>query len=125
MIGFEFFVYRADLIDDPKAAWPPERALLARWMAPGFRGLDWIEALVKAGTASYLGGNGYPVMFSAPAREVLALIEAGPAPYQGPPIFGEDYVLLPGAASPVTIDRAKVQACPPEAMLRIHAWDQS
>ena len=58
MIGFEIFVYRADLVSDREAIRREEEALLVSWLVGGFGGLRWIDARVKEGKATFVGGNG-------------------------------------------------------------------
>lgn len=124
MIGFEVFVYRADLVADPSANWPEESALLVSWLVGGFHGLDWIDALVKEGKAVSLGGNGYPLRYTALAKDLLPRIAAGIPRPAGGPILGEDYFLPAGWIGKADL-REGFASCPPEQLLLINAWDQS
>ena len=87
MLGWSIYIYRQDLIEDPEVIWPHDRALLASWLT-GMCGLDWLDALVKEGKATCLGGNGYPLKYVAPAANVLPLIFWGPPKYHGPRSLG-------------------------------------
>lgn len=124
MIGFEIFVYRADRVDDPMASWPNEEALLVSWLVGGSSGLDWIDALVERGLATDLGGNGYPLRYTALARDLLPVIATGiPAPSDGP-ILGEDYYLPAGFIRDPEV-RPGFDTCPCDQLLLVNAWDQS
>jgi hypothetical protein len=70
MLGWHVSVYRqTDGGASPAAFESPEGTRVAVWQA-GIGGLDWLIDLVKAGKAINLGGDGYPVRFTATA-EVL------------------------------------------------------
>jgi hypothetical protein len=91
----------------------------------GLGGLDWLDSLVKDGKAVDLGGNGYPVRYTAAAADILPLIASGPPKHSGPPVFSSDYILPAGWIGEVRIDHAKIAQCPRDAQLSIEAWDQS
>ena len=60
MLGWEIFISRAY----PKEAnaQTVRDAQIASWMV-GLYGLRWIDDLVVAGKATFLGGNGYPARY--------------------------------------------------------------
>ena len=124
MIGFEIFVYRADLVTDPNATWPEEKALLIRWLVGGLGGLRWIDDLVKEGKAVDLGGNGYPLRYTALAKDFLPRIASGIPKPGGGPIIGEDYYLPANWIGKPAITK-EFACCPAEQLLLINAWDQS
>lgn len=124
MIGFEIFVYRADLVSNPSASWPEDEALLVSWLVGGFGGLDWINELVKEGKAVGLGGNGYPLRYTVLAKDFLPRIAAGIPKPGGGPIIGDDYYLPANWIGNPKI-RERFAACPSEQLLLINAWDQS
>jgi len=124
VIGFEIFVYRADLVSDPAANWPEEQALLVSWLVGGFHGLDWIDNLTKAGKANDLGGNGYPLRYTALAKDLLPIITNGIPRPAGPPIIGDEYYLPAGWIGKPEICEA-LSAIPSDQVLLINAWDQS
>lgn len=124
MIGFEIFVYRADLVVDPAAIWPEEQALLVSWLVGGFHGLDWIDDLVKAGKAKDLGGNGYPLRYTALASDFLPVILGGLPRPAGSPIIGDDYYLPAGWIGTPEV-RENLSAVLGDQLLLVNAWDQS
>jgi hypothetical protein len=108
-LGWEITVYRQSSGGaSPATANSPYGALLATWVV-GVRGLDWLDELVKESEAIYLGGNGYPFLYTAPAEYVLPKIievSAGARRLSGPP-------------APL------VAQCRPDEWLIIEAMDQS
>lgn len=124
MIGFEIFVYRADLVSDPTASWPEEHALLISWLVGGFHGLDWIDDLAKAGKAKDLGGNGYPLRYTTLAKDFLPIVIRGIPRPAGSPIVGDDYYLPAGCIGRPQI-RGVLSTIPGNQLLLINAWDQS
>ena len=124
MIGFEIFVYRADLVSDPAAIWPEEHALLVSWLVGGFHGLDWIKELAKSGKAKALGGNGYPLRYTSQAKDFLPTILNGIPRPAGSPIIGDDYYLPAGWIGTPEI-RENLSETPGDQLLLINAWDQS
>lgn len=124
MIGFEIFVYRADLVTDPEAYWPEEHALLASWLVGGFHGLDWIDELVKVGKANDLGGSGYPLRYTAMAKDFIPTLLKGIPRPAGSPIIGDDYYLPAGWVGKPEIQQ-NLSAVPGDELLLINAWDQS
>jgi hypothetical protein len=79
---------------------------LASWEA-GLGGTKWIDDLVSSGTATDLGGNGYPNRYSAQANDLVAALRA----------------LV--AHQSRSIDLAKLEALDPSEVLLVEAWDQS
>ena len=60
MLGWHISVFRqADDGSSPAKAGSEEGVRLAVWQT-GLEGLQWLDALVEAGHAIDLGGNGYP-----------------------------------------------------------------
>jgi len=124
VIGWEFFIYRHDLVPDPRQIAPDEHALLARWVV-GPNGVDWIENLVSDGKATDLSMTEYPCTYVAKASVVLAAIEAGPPSRHSPLVIGDDYLHTSGWSGDVVFHHERIEQCPPDLMLLIHAWDQS
>jgi hypothetical protein len=122
MLGWGIYIYR-QVPDEP---WdkPTEESLIATWTA-GLGGLDWITALVRQGKAVDHGGDGYPDLYTAAAKDILPRISGGPPPHKGPFVIGDDYVAPSGWTGAVKIDHAKIEACSPDEQLTIVAWDQS
>jgi hypothetical protein len=123
MLGWHIFIHRrvspatAGHLLDAKSA-------LASWEA-GIGGLDWIEALVEAGSASCLGGDGYPISYTARAADVISRLAEGPPKHNGPLVIGEDYVLPGGWVGNVDIRQTRLAGCEPDELLLIEAWDLS
>ena len=67
MLGWDVLVYRPRA--DASVDRPWDASTLARW-STGLSGLRWLEQLVDAGKAEYLGGDGYPCAWRVPARLV-------------------------------------------------------
>lgn len=124
MLGFEILIYRADRVSNPLDIWPEEDALLVSWLVGGFDGLVWIDDLVKGGKATALGGNGYPLRYTALAQHLLPKIAGGIPSRTGGPILGEDYFLPAGWIGDPSI-KQNLAECPPDQLLLINAWDQS
>lgn len=78
MLGWHISVYRQS-----------GGSRLAVWQA-GWHGLQWIDALVKAGVAVSLGGDGYPFRFTATAAILRPFL------IDGPPDARESWVSEPG-----------------------------
>ena len=122
MLGFSVSIYRQD---DYKKFNAPEvfDYRLASWTV-GTRGLDWLDSLVKAGKAT-MKGNGYPFWYETKAEWVLPVISAGPVPYDGPVVIGEDYVMPKGWTGAMKVFQSNVDRCKPEDDLLVVACDQS
>lgn len=125
MLGFQVFIS-----DQHPDTWPRpvnRDFFMASWMIGPF-GLSWLDALVKAEKA-VKKGSGYPLFYTALAKDVLPLLKAGPPHHDGPLVAGENYFgegyILPGGPWNVMINRELISACLPDQPIYIHAWDQS
>eukprot|EP01031_Cornospumella_fuschlensis_P052725 gene52725-64426_t len=68
MLGWHITIYRQEKGGDSPASFEePTGMTLAVWQA-GLWGLGWINELVEAGHAVCLGGNGYPLKYTAPVE---------------------------------------------------------
>ncbi len=123
MLGWHIFISRQALAKSPDNPEGTE-STLASWEA-GLGGLDWLDALVKEGRAVYLGGDGYPVRYTATAAGVVSKLSAGPPRHEGPLVFGEDYVMAGGWVGDVRVDQSRLAECSPDEELLIEAWDLS
>ena len=101
-----------------------KEAVLANWET-SLSGIDWIEALVKAGKVAQLSRGGYPNRYTAVACEILPHIVGGPPRHDGPTIMGDDYVMPGSWMGNVQIHHDKIAACPSDQILTIDVWDQS
>jgi hypothetical protein len=97
---------------------------LCSW-STGIGGLAWLDELVKEGKAEDQGGNGYPNLYSAKAKEILTVLSEGAPKYSGPTVIGDDYIRIGGLNDAIKIDRSKLNNCSPDDQLTIEAWDQS
>jgi hypothetical protein len=88
-------------------------------------GLDWLNREVEAGRAIDLGGNGYPVRYSATAKTPLPQI------LDGPPEARKHWLTDPGDIvnekweGKTVIDRDTAVQCGPDEWLLVEAWDES
>ena len=125
MLGWMISVHRQlDGGSSPATSTSPKGPALATWQT-GSRGLDWLNALVEEDKASDLGGNGYPLWYTARAQEIVPLISTKP------PLANENWSvdagdgLLPHWLGKTTIDASAIEACRPGEWLVIEAWDES
>lgn len=126
MLGWEIIVYKQ--VDEGSSPAKPESArgnTIASWLA-GMDGLHWIDALVKTGKAFDLGGNGYPLEFTATAEDLVPLL------VQGPPKALKTVYLCEGLSALANRDSETTgtsllesAGCRMGEWLLIHAWDQS
>ena len=118
MLGWQIFVLRQVTTE------PAETQTLAEWEA-GLGGLAWLDDLVKAGRATCLGGDGYPLRYTANAAVVANAIGNGPPRHDGPVVVGEDYITPGGWIDGMAVDRSNLDACVADEELLIEAWDLS
>ncbi len=91
----------------------------------GIGGLSWLDELAKQGLAQDLGGKGYPNKYSGKAFIILPKIVPSLPSYEGKVVIGDDYVLEAGENWAIKINQPKIDACKPEELLIIEAWDGS
>jgi hypothetical protein len=98
---------------------------IAAWLTDA-NGLNWLEALVKAGKAIDLGGNGYPLTFTTTAEDLI------PQLVQGPPQALQTFHMCEAPSALANRDSGTTVAglveyagCRMGEWLLIHAWDQS
>jgi hypothetical protein len=126
MLGWDVIVYKqADGGNSPANSESERGNSIAAWLTE-MNGLNWLEALVKAGNAMDLGGNGYPLAFTATAEDLI------PRFVQGPPLALKTLYLcealsaLANRDSETTVTGLVESAgCRMGEWLLIHAWDQS
>jgi len=77
MLGWHVSVFRQrDDGESPATMESPEGARLAVWQTP-WDGLSWFKGLVAASTAIDLGGDGYPIRYTAKAHNLTPRLLAG------------------------------------------------
>jgi len=125
MLGFHISAYRqTDGGSSPATCDSPQGPRLAVWQTDA-RGLEWLEDLVKAGHATDLGGDGYPLRYTATAARILPRLAAEPphARHVWTREVGDN--VNEKWAGRTVIDGAVVAACRPDEWLLIEAWDES
>jgi len=97
---------------------------LAVWQT-GWGGLDWVRELVRQGKAIDLGGNGYPLKFTALAEHLLPFVHGTPPEAKKHWSFDSGDVLLPNWLGETTKYPDTIAACSPSEWLVLEAWDES
>lgn len=98
--------------------------MLAVWQTP-LEGINWIDRLVKEGSALNLGGCGYPTIYTAPAKYLIDPIVNGPPYANAVWVCGPQDIVTSRWHGKTTIDDAVVQACRPDEWLLVEVWDES
>jgi hypothetical protein len=125
MLGWHTSVYRQKSGGaSPPTFESPEGTRLAVWQT-GIGGLDWLSDLVKAGHAIILGGNGYPVRFTAAAEYILPVILEMKTEKEMTWVLGAGDTVTDKWEGRTVVDRAAAEQCPPNEWLIVEAWDES
>jgi hypothetical protein len=125
MLGWHISVYRQENGGSSPASFGAlHGSRLAVWQT-GLGGLDWIDELVREQKAIDLGGNGYPMEYTATAAHVLEQLRNGPPEAKAAWSCGAGDIILPGWAGTTTKDPETIDACRPDEWLLIQAWDES
>jgi hypothetical protein len=122
MLGWWISIERNDKDVSPSDS--RTEGVLATWET-GLNGLEWLKGLVQNGQAVCLGGNGYPLRYSATAAAIAAAVASGPPRHGGPFVIGEDHYAYGGWTRGVKIDHARLAQCRADEILMIEAWDLS
>jgi hypothetical protein len=125
MLGWNISVFRQ--VDDglsPAKAGSEKGVRLAVWQT-GLEGLKWLDALVEAGHAIDLGGNGYPNYYTAQAEHLIPRIIDGPPEANPTWSYGPHDVVTSQWEGKTTIDRAAIEDCRSDEWLLVVAWDES
>jgi hypothetical protein len=125
MLGWHISVYRQQNDGTSPASFGDAHGTrLAVWQT-GLGGLDWIYELVKQQNAICLGGNGYPLEFTAMMTHLKARLLEGPP--EAKAVWGHDPtdILLPGWLGKTTMDLEALEECRPDEWVLIQAWDES
>jgi hypothetical protein len=125
MLGWHISVYRQQNEGSSPASFGAAHGTrLAVWQT-GLRGLDWIYELVEQQKAIGLGGNGYPLEFTAMMTHLKARLLEGPP--DANTVWGYDSgdILLPGWLGKTTRDVEAMEECRPDEWVLIQAWDES
>ncbi len=126
MSGWHISVYQLATGRTSPATFDAEQGeRLAVWQA-GHDGLDWIDKLVATGAAVDLGGDGYPIRYTARLRDLSGPIRKGPPGarqvWSSGPGDIIDFSKWPGRT---TIDQQALAGCSPSEWVVVEAWDES
>jgi hypothetical protein len=125
MLGWHISVYRQQNDGSSPASFGAAHGTrLAVWQT-GLGGLGWIYELVEQQKAVNLGGNGYPLEFTAMMEHLKERLLEGPPGAR--PVWTHDStdILLPSWLGKTTIDLEALEACRPDEWMLIQAWDES
>jgi|TARA_B100000959_G_C14539468_1_gene442937 hypothetical protein len=123
MLGWHISVYRKADDSDPSGD-ISYGTRVAVWQT-GFRGLQWIDRLVKSGKGIDLGGDGYPLRYSIQAGHIIPQI------LDGPPEANEEWKCDPWDIvnekweGRTVINYQEANACQIGEWLFVEAWDES
>jgi hypothetical protein len=124
-LGWHISVYRQRNDGSAPASFEsPDGRRLAVWQT-GISGLNWIDELVRQQRAIGLGGNGYPLRYTAMAREIIPQIRGEPPAAKAVWTSDPGDIILPGWLGKTTQDFEAMDACRPDEWLLIEAWDES
>ena len=123
MLGWHISVYRKADDSDPSGD-ISYGTRVAVWQT-GFRGLQWIDRLVKSGKGIDLGGDGYPLRYSIQAGHVIPQILDGPPEAHEVWIRGPEDIVDDKGAGKTVIDVAAANECKIGEWLFVEAWDES
>ena len=125
MLGWHISVFRQrDAGAVPATAQSPHGARLAVWQT-GVDGLDWLTDLVKVDKAVNLGGDGYPVIFTAIAEHLIPQIAGTPPGARTNWLREESDIVTDRWEGKTVVDGATIAQCRPEEWLIVVAWDES
>ncbi len=124
-LGWHVSVYRQQNDGTAPATFrAPQGARLAVWQT-GLYGLRWLDELVTQDKAIALGGNGYPLQYTAQASEIIPHVR-GEIP-EANAVWSADPgdILLPWWDGRTKRDPEAMAACRPDEWLIVEAWDES
>jgi len=125
MLGWHISVFRqVDGGTSPARAGAEEGARLAVWQTD-VGGLKWLDALVEAGQAVNLGGNGYPSYYTAQAEHLIPQIVDGPPGARDTWMRDPHDIVASQWEGKTVINHAVVDDCRPDEWLLVAAWDES
>jgi len=125
MLGWHISVFRQKSGGSEPAANDSARGSRVAVWQTGLGGLEWIDQLCITGDALSLGGNGYPVWYTAKASLLLPEILKGPP--NANPVWRRDPgdIVTAKWAGRTVIDQTAAAACTPDEWLLVEAWDES
>ena len=124
MLGWMISYYRQEVPSSSPATFKTAQGTeLAVWQA-GVGGIGWLDSLVKRGDAVLLGGDGYPLRYTAKVLDLLPVLRD--IPFENKVwVAGPQDILLSGWKGRTTIDQAKFSQCQPDEWLIVEVWDES
>jgi hypothetical protein len=124
-LGWHVTVYRQQNDGTTPANFEtPQGAEIAVWQTHAW-GLRWLDDLVAQQKAIDLGGNGYPMKYTALAQHIIPQLRERPPEADEIWTIDPGDVLLPGWLGKTTKDPSTMDACQPNEWLIIEAWDRS
>jgi hypothetical protein len=106
MIGWHISTYRkTDDGTSPAEFETPKGARLTVWQT-SWGGLEWIDELVMQGKAIDLGGNGYPMRYTAQAKYLTGRVLVGPPDANETWVRGPEDIVTEKWAGKTVVDRA-------------------
>jgi len=125
MLGWHISIFRQpDGGAAPATMESAKGARLAVWQT-GLDGLRWLEQLVQPGNAIALGGNGYPVRYTAMAEFLLPQISDQPPQARETLAHEPGDILTDKWEGKTVVDQAALSQCAREEWLLVEAWDES
>ncbi|MEO8563733.1 MAG: hypothetical protein ABI601_16765 [bacterium] len=91
----------------------------------GLAGLRWLDELVNEQKAIALGGNGYPLEYTAMATHVIPRLRGGPPKAIAKWTFDAGDNITEKWLGKTTMDSTAMDACRPNEWLIVQAWDES
>jgi hypothetical protein len=125
MLGWHVSIYRQKNGGATPATFESQQAeRVAVWQA-GLYGLNWINDLVRDGKAIDLGGDGYPVRYTAPAQYLVPQIVKGLPEAHAIWSHDEGDILNEKWAGKTVINVELAKRCDRSEWLLVEAWDES
>jgi len=124
MLGWHISVYRqTNGGSEPAVAGADRSQKLAVWQS-GLLGVEWLDALVQASDAIYLGGNGGPSQYTARAKYINPALVPKPPHSRDAWFHDHDDILTDKWIGKTFIDTQAIEECSAEEWLLIVAWDE-
>ena len=125
MLGWHISVYRQQNEGTFPAAFGAARGTrLAVWQT-GLGGLGWINKLVTLQKAIDLGGNGYPLEYTAMAKHLIPQLRESPPEAKDVWSCDPGDIVTSAWLGKTTKDSEVMDSCHPDEWLIISAFDES
>ena len=124
-LGWHISVYRQQNDGSSPASFGAGQGpRLAVWQT-GLDGLRWLDDLVKQKNAIDLGGNGYPIEYTAMAATSFREFATTLLKRRRFGASTPEDIIMPQWLGKTTKDPQTMDACRPDEWLIIRAWDES